>query len=130
MKITKSQLRELIKEELEQVLEEEELDEGFLDRLLGRGGKMKKGGDMVKTKVYAPNNRERIRNLQMDKDEMGDDIEEFKFSLKDLETKMKSELSKVRDLVLDLQDNVPSGEAFNKIIVNLDNRIKALEGGR
>jgi len=128
MKITKSKLKQLIKEELEQVVEEGELDEGFLDRLMGRS--MKKGGDMVKPKVYAPDNRGTIRDLQMDKDEMGDAIEEFNLSLKDLDDRMKSELSKVRDMVLDLQDKVPSGEAFNKIIKNLDDRIKALEGGR
>ena len=37
MKVTKQQLKQIIEEELSQAVQEGELDEGFLDKLLGRG---------------------------------------------------------------------------------------------
>lgn len=42
MKVSKQQLNNIIKEELAILLKEEELDEGFLDRLLGRKSKLPK----------------------------------------------------------------------------------------
>ena len=61
MKLTKETLKRIIKEELEAVMEEEELDEGMRDLFLG--GALAMGGLAGANKAYDTYNKDRIEQV-------------------------------------------------------------------
>lgn len=121
MKISKTNLKQIIKEEIEAALKEGAgLDENVFGRTLARLGKRLGGRRVSRTPGLTP------EPIEGDPFEMAVPKNQkmlYQSVMGAVETMVGQELEK-------LKNEVPSGEAFNRIIQELDDRIKALEEGR